>query len=89
MAVVAVLLTAGPAGGADRAVIGAAHQEVGWALDDLAREMERLGERWREHFARSERWPERARCRWPPARPVDASVTEMRDAGCRFAQRLL
>lgn len=59
MAAVAVLLTAGPAGGADRAVIGAAHQEVGWALDDLAREMERLGERWREHFARSERWPER------------------------------
>jgi hypothetical protein len=59
MAAVAVLLAASPAGGADRAVIGAAHQEVGRVLDDLAREMGGLGERWREHFAGSERWPER------------------------------
>ncbi len=56
---VAVLLAAGPACGADRAVINAAHEEMERALDELAHQTEVLGKRWREHFAGTERWPER------------------------------
>jgi hypothetical protein len=56
---VAVLLAAGPAGGADRAVVGVAHEEMERALGELARQTEVLGKRWREHFAGTERWPER------------------------------